>query len=146
MINPGKIIAISISGKKGISKINIPNANLIADWGIDGDVHAGKWHRQVSFLAIESIKKMQDKGLPNLLPGSFAENITTEFINLPLLVIGTKIKIGGAILEVTQIGKECHNRCAIFQAIGDCVMPREGIFAKVILGGEIFVNDNVEII
>ena len=142
MINPGKIIAISISGKKGISKINIPNANLIADWGIDGDVHAGKWHRQVSFLAIESIKKMQDKGLPNLLPGSFAENITTEFINLPLLVIGTKIKIGGAILEVTQIGKECHNRCAIFQAIGDCVMPREGIFAKVILGGEIFVNDN----
>ena len=142
----GKIIAISISNKKGIPKTNIPSANLIEDWGSDGDVHAGKWHRQVSLLAIESINKMKEKGLPNIIPGAFAENITTEFLNLPQLEIGNKMKIGESVLEVTQIGKECHNRCAIFQTVGDCVMPREGIFAKVLTGGKILVNDNVEII
>jgi len=142
----GKLLAISISKKKGIPKSNINSALLIENWGIDGDAHAGDWHRQISLLAMESIERMREKGLPNLQPGIFAENLTTSFINLPTLAIGTKIKIGETILEVTQIGKECHTRCSIFQIAGDCVMPREGIFAKVITGGGIKVNDDVRII
>ncbi|MGQ9642914.1 MAG: MOSC domain-containing protein [Ignavibacterium sp.] len=120
---------------------------MIENFGIEGDVHAGNWHRQVSFLALESIDKMREKGLPNIRPGAFAENITTEFLELPNLEIGTKIKLGKeVILEITQIGKECHSKCAIFFKVGDCVMPREGIFAKVICGGEIFVEDSIEIL
>ncbi|MFA5804433.1 MAG: MOSC domain-containing protein [Melioribacteraceae bacterium] len=143
----GKVAAISISHKKGIPKTNIKQAKLIEDFGIEGDIHAGNWHRQVSFLAYESIKKMHAAGLPNLRPGAFAENITTEFIDIPNLQIGSKIKIGAETeLEITQIGKECHSKCAIFFTVGDCVMPREGIFAKVLKSGEIFVGDFVEII
>lgn len=143
----GKIVAISISHKKGIPKTNIKQAKLIEDFGIEGDVHAGNWHRQVSFLAMESIDKMRAKGLPTLRPGAFAENITTEFIDIPNLQIGSKIKIGAQTeLEITQIGKECHSKCAIFFTVGDCVMPREGIFAKVIKSGEIFVGDDVQVI
>ncbi len=142
----GRITAISISKKKGIPKSNVPFANLIADWGIEGDVHAGKWHRQVSFLAIESIDKMRVK-LPSLRPGAFAENITTEFIDIPHLKIGTKVRIGNeAELVITQIGKKCHDKCAIFAIVGDCVMPREGIFAKVIRSGKICTNDKIEIL
>lgn len=143
----GKIVAISISKKKGIPKTNVSSARLIENHGIEGDIHAGNWHRQVSFLALESIHKMREKGLPNLRPGAFAENITTEFLEFPKLEVGTKIKLGKeAILEITQIGKECHSKCAIFFKVGDCVMPREGIFAKVIRGGEIFVGDSIEIL
>ena len=143
----GKVIAISISKKRGIPKTNIPSANLIENYGIEGDVHAGNWHRQVSFLAVESIEKMREKGLPKLRPGAFAENITTEFINIPELQIGSVIKIGkDAQLEITQIGKECHTKCAIYTKVGDCVMPREGIFAKVINGGKIFVNDIIKVL
>ncbi len=143
----GKIAAISISHKKGIPKTNITQAKLIEDFGIEGDIHAGKWHRQVSFLAMESIDKMRVKGLPTLRPGAFAENITTEFIDIPNLQIGSKIKIGAETeLEITQIGKECHSKCAIFFTVGDCVMPLEGIFAKVIKSGEIFVGDDVQVI
>ncbi len=143
----GRITAISISKRKGIPKTNIEKAELIANHGIDGDIHAGNWHRQVSFLALESIEKMRAKGLPNLRPGAFAENLTTEFLNLPLLEIGTKIRIGkDAELEITQIGKECHDKCAIFVKVGDCVMPREGIFARVLKSGSITVDDIVEII
>lgn len=146
-ISSGKIVAISISKKKGIPKTNVQSAKLIESFGIEGDVHAGNWHRQVSFLALESIDKMREKGLPNLRPGAFAENITTEFLELPNLEVGTRIKIGkDAILEITQIGKECHSKCAIFFKVGDCVMPREGIFAKVIRGGEIFIGDEIEIL
>jgi MOSC domain-containing protein YiiM len=145
-ITPGKVVAISISKKKGIPKSNIKSAKLIENWGIDGDIHAGNWHRQISLLAFESIIKMHEKGLQNLRPGAFAENITTEFIELPNLEIGTRINLGQeAILEITQIGKECHNKCAIYFKVGDCVMPREGIFAKVIQGGEIFVGDEIVI-
>ncbi len=145
-IGLGKVVAISISKKKGIPKSNVQSARLIENFGIEGDIHAGNWHRQVSFLAIESIDKMREKGLPNLRPGAFAENITTEFLTLPELNVGTRIKIGKeAELEITQIGKECHSKCAIFFKVGDCVMPREGIFAKVICGGEIFINDSIEI-
>ncbi|MGA7836991.1 MAG: MOSC domain-containing protein, partial [Ignavibacteriaceae bacterium] len=140
----GKVLAISISKKKGIPKTNIDTANLIENHGIEGDVHAGNWHRQVSFLAIESINKMREAGIPKLRPGAFAENITTEFLILPEIEIGTKIKIGDeALLEITQIGKECHSKCAIFVKIGDCVMPREGIFAKVIKSGSIKSDDEI---
>lgn len=142
----GKIIAISISEKKGTPKTNINSAVLRENWGIEGDAHAGDWHRQISLLAIESIDSMKLKGLPNLIPGIFAENLTTEFLSLPSLPIGTKVRIGDeALLEITQIGKECHSRCAIYNIAGDCVMPREGIFAKVLLGGEIKVNDEITI-
>lgn len=143
----GKIVAISISKKKGIPKTNVQTAKLIENFGIEGDVHAGNWHRQISFLALESIDKMREKGLPNLRPGAFAENITTEFLELPKLEVGTRMRIGKeAELEITQIGKECHSKCAIFFKVGDCVMPREGIFAKVIRGGEIFIGDKIEIL
>lgn len=142
----GKIVAISISKKKGIPKTNVQSVNLIENFGIEGDIHAGNWHRQVSFLALESIEKMREKGLPNLRPGAFAENITTEFLELPNLEIGTKIQIGNkAELEITQIGKECHSKCAIFFKIGDCVMPREGIFAIVTKGGKIAIGDEIKI-
>ena len=146
MNGEGRIAAISISKKRGIPKSNVSTAKLIADWGIDGDIHAGNWHRQVSFLAIESIDKMRVKGLPKLRPGAFAENVTTEFIDIPNIKIGSKIRIGETELEITQIGKECHNKCAIFVKVGDCVMPREGIFAKVLKSGEIKINDPVEVI
>lgn len=143
----GKIAAISISKKKGIPKTNVQSAKLIDNFGIEGDVHAGNWHRQVSFLALESIDTMREKGLRNLRPGAFAENITTEFLTLPQLEIGSRMKIGNeSELEITQIGKECHSKCAIFFKVGDCVMPREGIFAKVISGGDIVVGDKITIV
>ena len=140
----GKIVAISISKQKGIPKENVQEALLIKEHGIDGDAHAGKWHRQVSFLAVESIDKMRKAGLPKLRPGAFAENITTEFLVLPEFEIGSKLQIGkDSLLEITQIGKECHSHCAIYETVGDCVMPREGIFAKVIEGGNISVGDEI---
>ncbi len=140
----GKIIAVSISKKKGIPKTNVSTAWLVEEWGIDGDVHAGKWHRQVSILALESIEKMRAKGL-NVRPGAFAENITTEFIDIPHLHVGDRVTIGDAELEITQIGKECHAKCAIYYRAGDCVMPREGIFARVIRGGEIRIADTLQL-
>lgn len=140
----GKIVAISVSKKKGIPKTNVSSAQLIEDFGIEGDIHAGKWHRQISLLAMESIEKMKIGSLKNLRPGAFAENLTTEFINLPAIAVGTKIKIGSeAELEITQIGKECHDKCAIFFKVGDCVMPKEGVFAKVIKGGTIVPGDSI---
>lgn len=142
----GRVIAVSVSKKKGIPKTNVESANLIKNYGIEGDIHAGTRHRQVSFLALESINKMRESGLSKLRPGAFAENITTEFLNLPNLQIGTKVKIGDeAVIEITQIGKECHSKCAIYIKVGDCVMPREGIFGKVIKSGRIKVNDDIYI-
>jgi len=111
-----------------------------------GDAHAGDWHRQVSLLAAESVDKMRGRGI-ELHPGDFAENLTIEGIDLKGLKIGQRLKIGSeAILEITQIGKECHNGCAIKRLVGDCVMPREGVFAKVIKGGEIKIEDKIEVI
>lgn len=142
----GRIVAISTSKRKGIPKSNIDSVRLIENFGLEGDVHGGTWHRQVSFLALESIECMRAKGLPNLRPGAFAENITTEFIDIPHLTVGCRVCIGAeAVLEITQIGKECHDKCAIFFKVGDCVMPREGIFAKVIAGGEIRIGDAVRV-
>ena len=124
----GKVVAISISKQKGIPKENVQKALLIKEHGIEGDAHAGKWHRQVSFLAVESIDKMRKAGLPKLRPGAFAENVTTEFLVLPEFEIGSKLQIGkDTLLEITQIGKECHSHCAIYETVGDCVMPREDI-------------------
>lgn len=139
-ISKGKIVALSISKKKGIPKSNVPKVMIKENWGIEGDVHAGNWHRQISLLALESIEKMRAKGL-NVRPGAFAENITTEFLDIPNLSVGDKVCIGTTEMEITQIGKECHTKCAIFYKAGDCVMPREGIFAKVIKNGEINTGD-----
>lgn len=144
MSNTGKIIAISISSKKGIPKTNVESAKLISDYGIEGDAHAGNWHRQVSLLANESIDKMRRLGLSISTPGIFAENITTEGIDLTQLSIGDKLALGNCELEITQIGKVCHNRCNIYNTVGDCIMPKEGIFARVIDGGEIKVNDVIQ--
>ena len=142
-----KIISINISPKKGMRKKAVDSAVLKENFGIENDAHASeKWHRQVSLLAIESIKKMQDKGL-KVGPGDFAENITTEGVNLPVLPIGTKMIIGKDIeVEVSQIGKLCHARCAIYEQAGDCVMPREGIFVKVLKGGVIKTGDEIRVV
>jgi len=142
----GKILAVCTSENTGERKKNIGEGMLVAEHGLEGDAHAGDWHRQVSLLAIESIKKMQDKGL-DVGPGDFAENLTTEGIDLVSLPIGTNLKIGPEALgEVTQIGKKCHARCAIYYQAGDCVMPREGIFIRVLKGGRVRVGDSVEVV
>jgi len=138
------VIAVCTSKNKGERKTPVSNVNVLPDHGIEGDAHAGDWHRQVSLLAQESIEKMQRLGL-SVKAGDFAENITTIGINLPSLPIGTKLKVGETILEVTQIGKECHTRCAIYYQAGDCVMPKEGIFTRVLHGGGIKPGDVVEI-
>ncbi len=141
----GIIKAVCTSPEKGMRKKNTGEGILIKEQGLQDDAHAGPWHRQVSLLALESIEKMRAKGL-DVGPGDFAENLTTEEINLVDLPLGTRLKIGGgAIGEVTQIGKECHNRCAIFYQAGDCVMPREGIFIKVLEGGQVKTGDTIEV-
>jgi MOSC domain-containing protein YiiM len=137
-----KVISINISDAKGERKRPVGQAKLESEHGIVGDGHAGKWHRQVSLLAQESIDKMRDKGL-DVGPGDFAENITTEGMDLPALPIGTKLRLGSSLLEVTQIGKKCHNRCEIYEQAGDCVMPREGIFVRVLEGGNIKDGDSI---
>lgn len=136
-----KVVAINISDKKGVPKKSVEEGNFIVDHGLEGDAHAGNWHRQVSLLGIESINKMKKLGIDGLCTGRFAENITTEGLKLWELPVGSKLKIGDTLHEVTQIGKECHTKCAIFQQIGDCVMPTEGIFTKVIEGGKMKVDD-----
>ncbi len=140
----GKVLAVCISRNKGERKTPVDCVRLLPNHGIDGDAHAGDWHRQVSLLAQESIEKMQRLGL-SVGAGDFAENITTSGIDLPNLPIGAKLHMGGATLEVTQIGKECHARCAIFYQAGDCVMPKEGIFARVLQGGGIKAGDAIEV-
>jgi len=134
-MNSFKIVSINTSNAKGEKKRPVASALLKENHGIDGDAHAGFMHRQVSLLAMESIEKIRARGL-HVGPGDFAENITTEGVELAQLSVGTRLRIEDEIeLEVTQIGKECHDRCAIFKEVGDCVMPREGIFARVISGG-----------
>jgi len=142
----GKIIAVSISDRKGEKKHNVAEALLKPNHGLDQDAHAGDWHRQVSLLDMQSIARIREKGL-DVEPGNFAENITTDGIRLWELPIGTRLQLGQAVIvEVTQIGKECHNRCAIFHQVGDCVMPREGIFAKVITAGAIRPGDAITVL
>ena len=141
-----KVVSLNTSKEKGVVKVPVESRDVRIDHGIVGDAHAGNWHRQISLLAKESIDKMIAKGFDHLKFGDFAENITTEGIELFTLPIGTRLKVGECILEVTQIGKKCHSGCQIKTITGDCVMPREGIFAKVIEEGTIFVNDNVTIL
>lgn len=141
-----KVIAVNISEKKGVIKHPIEKGFFRVNHGLDGDAHAGDWHRQVSLLGTESIDKMKASGVEGLTPGKFAENITTEGIILYELPIGTKLKIGEVTLEVTQIGKECHLGCEIRKLVGDCVMPREGIFTKVLEDGYIKAGDNIIIV
>jgi cyclic pyranopterin phosphate synthase len=142
----GTIRAISVSEKKGTQKVNVPEAELKADFGLIGDAHAGDWHRQVSLLAAESIEKMIARGA-QVAPGNFAENITTEGVDLLALSLGSRLRLGGSVeLEVTQFGKKCHSQCEIFEQVGDCIMPREGIFAKVTSPGHIRVGDAIEVI
>lgn len=142
----GRVTAVCTSPEKGMRKKNIGSAKLLVDFGLEGDAHGGPWHRQVSMLAQESIDKMCAKGL-DVGPGDFAENLTTEGIDLVALPIGTQIKIGQEVIgEVTQIGKECHHGCAIRQQAGDCVMPREGIFIKVVQQGTVTVGDEIAVL
>jgi MOSC domain-containing protein YiiM len=141
-----KIVSIAVSRKKGTRKVPVEEAELLKNHGLIGDAHAGAWHRQVSFLASESIEKARKNGL-NVTFGDFAENIATlgiDWVNLP---IGSRVKLGNSVeVEISQIGKECHNRCAIFYQAGDCIMPREGVFARVITGGTIYCGDRVELL
>jgi len=139
----GIVVAVSVSLRKGIKKTNLEQGKLIENFGLEFDAHAGNWHRQVSLLALESIHEIKAKGI-EVGPGDFAENITTRGMNLWELPVGTRLQLGLEVLmEVTQIGKTCHNRCAIYHQVGDCVMPRQGIFARVLRGGVIRPGDPI---
>lgn len=140
-----KVIAVCISEKKGTQKHSVDEATLVPDYGIENDAHAGKWHRQVSLLNFEKIEDFRAKGV-NVDFGAFGENIVIDEIDFRTLPIGTRFHIGDAILELTQIGKECHSHCAIYHAVGDCIMPREGVFTEVIKGGDIKVGDTVTVV
>ncbi len=139
------IRAISISDRKGMRKENRSATRLIKGFGLENDAHGGKWHRQVSFLAQESIDFMREKGL-DVVAGNFAENITTEGLDLVPLGVGKHLQIGEAEIVISQLGKICHNRCAIFHQAGDCVMPREGIFGVVLKSGGIKTGDHIEVL
>ena len=142
----GRVVAICTSEEKGTLKHEVSEAKFKINHGIVGDAHAGNWHRQVSLLALEKIEEFRAKGACVEF-GAFGENIVTEGINLSHLFVGTKLKLGEEIvLEVTQIGKTCHNDCAIRKQVGDCIMPREGIFAEVISGGNLYPNDEIDVI
>jgi MOSC domain-containing protein YiiM len=141
----GVVVAVSVSKSKGERKTPAVAVHLRENHGIIGDAHAGDWHRQVSLLALESIAKMQQLGL-SVGPGDFAENLTTQGIDLVNLPVGTRLGIGAVELEISQIGKVCHTRCAIFYQAGDCVMPKEGVFAKVVSGGVIKPQDEIQLL
>lgn len=139
----GKIIAVCQSKKKGTPKRNIGSGILKEGYGLENDAHGGDWHRQVSLLSIEQIGTMKEIGL-EVDAGSFAENLTTEGFDLDSVAVGDRLKVGdSAVLEITQIGKECHTRCAIYHKVGKCIMPKRGVFARVIKGGEVKVGDPV---
>lgn len=141
----GKIIAICISEKKGTEKSVVEKGNLVPNFGLENDAHAGNWHRQISLLEVEKINKFNELG-GNVNYGDFGENLIIQGINLKDLAVGATLKIGDALLEITQKGKECHHHCKIYYRVGDCIMPREGVFAKVLVGGEINPNDEIEVI
>lgn len=142
----GKVVSVNLSEKKGMRKTPVPEGYLKEGFGLEGDAHAsGEWGRQVSLLQVESIERMKAKGL-NLSAGDFAENITTEGIDLMGLKLGDRLKIGPAEVEITQIGKKCHSKCEIYRQAGDCIMPKEGIFAKVLKGGPVKTGDPVTLL
>jgi MOSC domain-containing protein YiiM len=140
----GKIVAICISKKKGVQKKDVKQCRLIENYGLEGDAHAGSWHRQISLLSIEGRLVMENKGV-KLNAGDFGENVLTEGVDFANILVGYKLRLGkDALVRVTQIGKECHDRCHIYYQVGDCIMPREGIFAEVLRGGVIKIDDDIE--
>ena len=145
VVTMGVVKAVCTSDIKGIQKTEVPSIALKEDWGIDGDAHAGNWHRQVSLLSYEKIEDFKNKGA-DVINGSFGENIIVEGFDLKSLPIGTKFEVNDCVLELTQIGKECHAHCAIYHKMGDCIMPREGVFTKVLKGGTVHEGDPIEII
>ena len=138
----GKVIAVCTSERKGIEKTSVPEIKVIEDWGIEGDAHAGKWHRQVSLLSFDKIEDFRARGA-EVEDGAFGENLVVQGIDFATLPIGTKFQCNDVVLELTQIGKECHSHCQIYKRMGDCIMPREGVFAEVVTGGHIKVGDEV---
>lgn len=141
----GKIMAVCISEKRGTQKKNIEKVRLIENFGLEGDAHGGNWHRQVSLLSYEKVRAFEEKGI-SVEDGAFGENLLVEGFDFKTLPVGTRFRCGDALLEMTQIGKECHSHCEIYQAVGDCIMPREGVFARVLYGGEIQIGDEMEIV
>ncbi len=141
----GKVMAVCISQQRGTQKQSVKRANIIEGWGIEGDAHGGGWHRQISLLSYEKIVDFKKLGA-KVQDGGFGENIIVLGINLAALPVGTRLEVNDALLEVTQIGKECHQHCAIYQQVGDCIMPREGIFTKVVGGGSVGQGDVVKVV
>ncbi|WP_415972989.1 MOSC domain-containing protein [Anaerotignum lactatifermentans] len=141
----GKIMAVCISEKRGTQKKNIEKVRLIENFGLEGDAHGGNWHRQVSLLSYEKVRAFEEKGI-SVEDGAFGENLLVEGFDFKTLPVGTRFRCGEALLEMTQIGKECHSHCEIYQAVGDCIMPREGVFARVLHGGMIQIGDELEIV
>ena len=141
----GKVMAICISEKKGTQKRNVHEALFIEDFGLENDAHAGKWHRQVSLLSYERIQDFKKKGAP-VEDGAFGENLIVSGIDFKNLPVGTRFQSGDVVLEMTQIGKECHSGCEIYKIMGDCIMPREGVFAKVLCGGRIREGDELTVL
>jgi MOSC domain-containing protein YiiM len=140
----GRIHAVSVSDRKGVVKHNVPQARLLVEHGLEGDSHAEGGIRQVSLLSLASINKMVEAGA-QVKPGDFAENLTVEGLEVMTLPVGTRLKVGGVELEISQIGKTCHAGCAIRELVGDCVMPREGVFARVLTEGVVKVGDVIEV-
>lgn len=141
----GKIMAVCISKKRGTQKKNIEKVRLIENFGLEGDAHGGNWHRQVSLLSYEKVRAFEEKGI-SVEDGAFGENLLVKGFDFKTLPVGTRFRCGDVLLEMTQIGKECHSHCEIYQAVGDCIMPREGVFARVLHGGEIQIGDELEIV
>lgn len=142
IMEQGIIKAVCISPAKGTEKQNVHHAHVIENWGLENDAHAGNWHRQVSLLSYQKVVEFNQLGA-NVADGAFGENLLVDGIDCRMLPIGTKLKCGDVLLEVTQIGKECHSGCAIFKRVGTCIMPHEGIFARVLHGGDIQEGDTI---
>lgn len=140
----GRIVAICTSVKKGTKKEEVKEIELVEDFGLKGDAHGGKWHRQVSLLAKEEIDSFNKKG-GKVVYGDFGENLVTEGIDLASLSVGDKVIIGDALIEITQLGKKCHDKCEIFYSVGECIMPTKGIFGKVLKGGAIALGEKIEL-
>jgi len=142
----GTVVAVCVSKRKGTPKSDVGSGFLEEGFGLKGDAHGGDWHRQVSLLSVEQIGKMKERGL-EVGPGTFAENFTTKDFNLEAVKVGNRLRIGeSVVIEVTQIGKECHTRCAIYHKVGECIMPEQGVFAVVVKGGEVKSGDAIDLI
>ena len=141
----GKVLAVCVSERKGTQKKNVGSARFVENWGIEGDAHAGAWHRQVSLLSHERVEEFRARGAV-VDHGAFGENLVVEGVDFRSLPLGTRFHCGEVILELTQVGKECHSHCAIYKVMGDCIMPREGVFARVLHEGTIRVGDDLSIV